>query len=71
MSFFCGGDVVGFGALALDLISRLFASMRPSGQLDLVSNVLCQGVAFLVTLFFWSSFTIAIALYPTRSACGA
>lgn len=30
----------------------LLASSRPNGRVDLVSNVLCEGIGFLVTLFF-------------------
>jgi membrane protease YdiL (CAAX protease family) len=52
MSFFAAAMWSASALLGLDLMTRLLASTRPSGQLDLVSSVLCQGVAFLVTLFF-------------------
>jgi CAAX protease family protein len=52
MSFFVAAMWSTSALLALDLLTRILMSLRPSGHVDLVSGVLCQAVAFLVTLFF-------------------
>jgi membrane protease YdiL (CAAX protease family) len=52
MSFFVAAMWSIAARLASDLMMIFLASARPSGQIDLVSVVLCEGVGFMMTLFF-------------------
>jgi membrane protease YdiL (CAAX protease family) len=54
MSFFVAAMWSIAARLASDLMMTLLASARPTGRVDLVSNVLCEGVGFVGTLFFLS-----------------
>jgi membrane protease YdiL (CAAX protease family) len=52
MSFFLAATWSILALFALDLLVGLLASAHATGRVDLVSGVLCQGVAFLSTLIF-------------------
>ncbi len=52
MSFFVAAMWSIAARLASDLMMIFLASARQSGQIDLVSVVLCEGAGFMMTLFF-------------------